>query len=444
MSMLPVIAIVGRSNVGKSTLFNRLTKTRAALVADEPGVTRDRQYRSAKLGDTTCLFVDTGGWMDHDEPVIGTLLCDQVAHAIEESDYVVCVVDGRQGLQSTDYTIVEALRKTGKPMLIVVNKIDHSEQEVNTHEFYALGCSVVHSVSAQQGRGVHALEAILEDYCTQHLSICAEEEVPEGIKVAVIGKPNVGKSTLINRLIGETRLVVDNRPGTTRDSIYIPLRYQEQDYVLIDTAGIRRRAKIHELVEKLSISRSMQSMRAADILIFIVDATDNLSDQDLRLLGLILEMGTPFIMAFNKWDAVSMEARQTVREFIDRRLTFVKFAPHYFIAAARGKGLKPLFSAIRAVYDSTRQNLSTAALTQVLTKATAEHEPPMIRGRRIHLRYAHLGGRYPMTILIHGKQTQSLPLPYIRYLIGRFRATFDLVGVPIHIKLKTDANPYVS
>jgi GTP-binding protein len=439
---VPVIAIVGRPNVGKSTLFNRLTQSRSALVADEPGVTRDRQYSEIHIEGRRFLLIDTGGFMEESEDPLAPLLVAQVLQAIKEADYLLFVVDGRVGLQSDDYAIANQLRRSNKPVTVIVNKIENETGEIAASEFYQLGWPTVQAISAQHGRGIKALGATLSQYFSEQPEPDTLPAETPGIKIAVMGRPNVGKSTLVNRLLGEDRVIVYDSPGTTRDSIYIPFQRKGKDYILIDTAGIRRRARVQDFVEKISIVKSIQAAHQADVVIFLIDAKSNVNEQDMRLLQLILEVGTPLILAINKWDIANKEEREFLNQTIDRRLEFVDFAPRYFISAARGTGIQSLYKAVHMLYEAVHQDISTGQLTRVLEKAVADHEPPLVKGRRIRLRYAHLTNRHPLTILVHGKQTKSLPDSYVRYLSHCFRKAFCLSGIPIHIKLKTDLNPY--
>ncbi|WP_267256831.1 ribosome biogenesis GTPase Der [Coxiella endosymbiont of Ornithodoros maritimus] len=437
--MLPVIAIVGRPNVGKSTLFNYLTKSRAALVTDVLGVTRDRQYGETTIDSQRLLVVDTGGLVDTENKEVAPLAETQAEQAIDESDYILFLVDAKAGLVPADEIIAERLRKKGKKIFLAVNKADRARAAIVQSDFYKLGFGEPHVIAATNGRGVkYLMTQVLKNLPEKKEVI--EKEV--GIKTAMIGRPNVGKSTLINRLLGEERVIVYDQPGTTRDSIYIPFARGNENYTLIDTAGIRRRSKIQDYVEKFSMIKSLEAMHTADVVIFVLDARQGVTEQDLRLLNRIVEAGVSLIIAVNKWDGLKIEERDNVRNAIDRRMPFVDFARRYFISALYGTGVGKLFRAIRESYQSIQQELTTAQLTMVLEKAVAEHEPPLVKGRRIRLRYAHLGGRHPLTIVVHGKQTKSLPQSYSRYLSNYFRKTLNFIGVPIHVKLKTDLNPY--
>ena len=442
--MLPVIPLVGRPNVGKSTLFNYLTRSRAALVADVSGVTRDRQYREATIGSQRVLVVDTGGIGNLEEPAIAALAEIQLNQVIEESDSILFLVDAKIGLTPADEIVTEQLRKKNKRIFLVVNKVDGTRTETARGEFYRLGFNELHMISAKTGRGIKQLltRIISELKLEKEVAIKAIPEKEPGIKVTVIGRPNVGKSTLINRFLGEERVIVYDQPGTTRDSIYIPFVRGNQNYTLIDTAGIRRRVRIQNQVEKFSIIKSIQAMHIADVIIFVLNARESIRKQDLRLLNLTIEVGVPLLIVVNKWDSLKNKERDQVKQDIDRRMPFINFAPLYFISALEGRGLGKLFRAIETSYQSNQQELTTSQLTKTLEKAVSEHEPPLVSGRRIRLQYAHLGSRHPLTIVIHGKQTQSLSRSYSRYLANYFRKTFNFFGVPVHIKFKTDPNPY--
>ena len=440
--MLPVIAIVGRPNVGKSTLFNYLTKSRAALVIDVPGVTRDLQYGEAIIDSQEVLLVDTGGLVNAENTGIATLIKRKVDRAIDESNCVLFLVDFKTGLVLTDEIVAEQLRKKNKKVILVVNKADRNEIFSVREEFYQLGYGEPQVISAKSGRGVKQLMTQVLNYLPQKAEVVEKEP---RIKIAVIGRPNVGKSTLVNRLLGEERVIVYDQPGTTRDSIYISFHHDKENYTLIDTAGIRRRARILDSIEKFSIIKSMQSIREADVVIFVLNAEESVSEQDLRLLNLIIEEASvPLVIVMNKWDGLSADERKKVKYDIDRRMSFVNFAHRYFISALQGTGVNKLYRAVQESYYSTQQEFTTAQLTKTLEKAMLEHQPPLVKGRRIRLRYAHLGSRHPLTIVIHGKQTQLLPRSYSRYLSNYFRKTFNFIGVPVHIKLKTDQNPYKS
>lgn len=438
--MRPVLALVGRPNVGKSTLFNRLTRSRDALVANLPGLTRDRQYGEGRIADRPFIVIDTGGLAGEEEG-IDFEMASQSLLAIEEADCVLLLVDGRAGLTPGDTAIVEHLRKNEKDVVLVVNKVDGIDEDVAKGDFYGLGISRVFPVTASQGRGVRKL---IDDV----LATFPEEEeltpaTQNGIKIAVSGRPNVGKSTLINRMLGEERVVVYDMPGTTRDSVYIPFERHGEHYTLIDTAGIRRRGKTTETVEKFSVVKALQAIEDANVVILIVDARTGIVEQDLHLLGYVLDAGRALVIAINKWDGMDFEEKDKVKSDIKRRFAFVDFAKIHFISARHGTGVGDLYESIHAAYAAAQKTLTTSILTQVLQAAVEEHAPPMIDGRRIKLRYAHAGGHNPPIIVIHGKQTDKVPDSYSRYLEKTFRKILKLEGTPVRIQYRSDDNPYV-
>jgi GTP-binding protein len=441
--MLPVIALVGRPNVGKSTLFNRITRTRDALVADFPGLTRDRKYGDGAVGGRPFIVIDTGG-LTGDGGDLEGLMARQAWQAVSEADLVLFMVDARDGLTALDETLAAALRRTGKPSLLVVNKTDGLDAPAVTAEFHTLGLGEPVPIAASHGRGVGALmERALE--CLPAVAEAEEvatEEADGSIRVAVVGRPNAGKSTLINRLLGEERVLVFDMPGTTRDSIFIPLTRDGTDYTLIDTAGVRRRAKVQEVVEKFSVIKTLQAIDAAHVVILVLDAQRQISEQDASLAGYITEKGRALIVAVNKWDGLDAHARDRIRDQLDRRLPFLEFATTTFISAKHGTGVGELFPQILAAHAAAMRELSTPELTRILERAVQEHQPPLVRGRRIKLRYAHQGGRNPPVIVIHGNQTAAVPAAYRRYLVNTFRAALQLTGTPVRIEFKTGANPY--
>lgn len=439
--MIPVIALVGRPNVGKSTLFNRLTNSRDALVADIPGLTRDRQYGDGRHGERRFIVIDTGGIAGGEEG-IDEMMAGQSLLAIEEADLVMLLVDARAGLTSGDRFIVEHLRRQQKPVLLVVNKVDGLDQDQAMADFYALGLSEVHPIAASQGRGVSRLmDEALAAFPTPELPD-EEQQQEQGIKIAVAGRPNVGKSTLVNRMLGEERVVVFDEAGTTRDSIYIPFERHGKKYTLIDTAGIRKRGKTLELVEKFSVVKSLQAIQDAHVVILLIDARTGIVEQDLHLLGYVLETGRALVIALNKWDGMDEFAKDKIKQDIQRRLVFVDFAKIHFISAKFGTGVGHLYESVEKAHDSAFRKLSTAKLNQVLERIQSGHAPPLANGRRIKLRYAHAGGQNPPIIVIHGKQTDALPDSYVRYLEKNFRKLLRLEGTPIRIELRTDDNPY--
>jgi GTPase len=438
--MIPVLALVGRPNVGKSTLFNRLTRSRDALVADFAGLTRDRQYGEASHEDRPFIVIDTGG-INGSEEGIDAPMADQALLAIEEADLTLLLVDGRSGLNPGDQHIVEFLRKKERPFILAVNKIDGIDQDVAMSDFYQLGVENIYPIAATQGRGVSVmLDRLLADFPAQEIDDQSEEE--SGIKIAVAGRPNVGKSTLVNRLLGEERVVVFDRPGTTRDSVYIPYERRGQKYTLIDTAGIRRRGKTTEVIEKFSVVKSLQAIQDANVVVLMADARESIVDQDLHLLGYVLETGRALVIALNKWDGMNEYDKDNVKKDIRRRFVFVDFAKIHFISALHGTGVGNLYKSIDAAYASATRQLLTPRLNEILERIVSEHAPPMHNNRRIKLRYAHAGGRNPPLIVIHGKQTDKLPDSYVKYLEKNFRKYLKLEGTPIRIELRSDVNPY--
>ncbi|RTZ75267.1 MAG: ribosome biogenesis GTPase Der [Gammaproteobacteria bacterium] len=438
--MLPVIALVGRPNVGKSTLFNRLTRSRDALVADQPGLTRDRQYGIGRIGDRPYVVVDTGG-ISGDAEGVEMLMDRQVRLAIEEADHILYLVDGREGLAGADEQIAEELRRTGKPVTVVVNKSESLDRDIAAAEFHALGLGDPVPISAAHGRGVKPLmNRVLETLPPAEET--AEEEQERGVQIAVVGRPNVGKSTLINRLLGEERLVAYDKPGTTRDSIQVPFEHRGRRYTLIDTAGVRRRARVSEAIEKFSIIKTLQAMEQANVVLLVLDAHEGITEQDASLAGHVLDSGRALVVVINKWDGLEKDERERVKSELERKLPFLSFAEMKFVSALHGTGVGHLMEAVDAAYAAATRDLKTAELTRVLEEAVMEHQPPLVRGRRIKLRYAHQGGRNPPLIVIHGNQTESVPAAYQRYLANRFRQAFHLWGTPVRIEFRTTANPY--
>ncbi len=438
--MLAVFALVGRPNVGKSTLFNVLTRTRDALVADVPGLTRDRKYGYARVGPQPAVLIDTGGVIEGPDG-IEQQMAEQTRRAIEESDRVLLIVDGRAGLTPPDLHVATLLRRSGKPVLLVVNKTEGLDSSTAEADFHGLGFGAPISVSAAHAAGLEALMARALD----GLALSSEAEVgpdADAIRVAVVGRPNVGKSTLINRLLGEDRLVTFAQPGTTRDSIYVPFERDGQAYVLIDTAGVRRRARVHDAIEKFSIVKALQAIDEAHVVVGVLDAHDTVAEQDASLLGLVAEQGRGLVIAVNKWDGIPRDQREAIRTGLDLRLAFLTFAPIHFISARHGTGVGELVDAVRAAYRAAICELPTPELTRALEQAVTMHQPPLVRGRRIKLRYAHQGGRNPPIVVIHGNQTQHVPDAYRRYLENHFRRVFRLAGTPMRIEFRTEENPF--
>ncbi|MDX1251268.1 MAG: ribosome biogenesis GTPase Der [Gammaproteobacteria bacterium] len=435
--MNPVIVLVGRPNVGKSTLFNRLTHSRAALVADQPGLTRDRIYGAGKVGDRPYIVVDTGG-LSGERGEMDGLMASQAQLAMEESDVILFLVDGRSGMSAADEMIAGRLRQLGKPVYLVLNKSEGLHAAIAGAEFQALGLGQPWAVSAAHGDGVTRLmDAVLAT-----LPAVKEEEAEPGIKVAVVGRPNVGKSTLVNRILGEERVLAFDQPGTTRDSIYVPYEHAGRRYTLIDTAGVRRRHKVFEAIEKFSVVKTLQAIEDAHVIVLVLDARDGVTDQDASLAGFILESGRALVMAINKWDGLDADQRAHVKREIERKLSFLNFAVRHFISALRGTGVDTLLPAVDRAYQCASQKLSTPQLTRLLADLTVQHAPPLVRGRRIKLRYAHQGGQNPPLIVIHGNQVESVPASYRRYLTNAFRATLKLEGTPLRIEFKGSENPY--
>jgi len=436
-ALLPVVAIVGRPNVGKSTLFNCLTRSRDALVADEPGLTRDRQYAIAAGG--TCVVIDTGGLSD-DADSMSRAISEQALRAIEDADAVVFMVDAREGLTAADEAIASRLRETGKALTLAVNKCEGQDEQVAVAEFHALGLGRPRPISAAHNRGVQRLvEATLAQCAFPAEAVPLESQ---GVSVAVVGRPNVGKSTLINRLLGEDRLVAHDTPGTTRDSVRVPFERAGRPYTLIDTAGIRRRGRVSEKIEKFSVVKALQAIAAADVVIVLVDASEGVTDQDAGLLGMVLDAGRALTIAVNKWDRLDAEAKDLVRTNVARKLAFLDYVSVHYTSALRGTGLRRLLASVDKAWRSASRKFSTPELNGVLARAIERNPPPVVRGRRIKLRYAHQGGSNPPLIVIHGNQTDQVPRHYRRYLARAFRESFRIHGTPIQVEFKSGENPY--
>jgi GTP-binding protein len=443
MSALPVLALVGRPNVGKSTLFNRLTGTRAALVLDLPGLTRDRQYGTGAFENKRFVVIDTGGLFPESEDPIAKLAEGQARLAIDEADRVLFLVDARAGLTPKDQAIAAGLRKTGKPVTLLANKAENLNQAALA-EFFKLGWGEVAAISAEHGAGVpELLHALLKDFPqTAPEPPETEEGKVEAIRVAVIGRPNVGKSTLINRLLGEERLLAADLPGTTRDAIEVPFQYDGEDYVLIDTAGVRRKSRVSAHIEKLSIVKTLQAIEMAHVVIAIADAQADIGEHDARLMGLVAHHGRAMLVAVNKWDGLDSSRRDWIKSEVDLKLPFLDHVPLHFISARHGSGLGELMRDVQAVNRAVQRELPTPELNRVLQQAIERHQPPAVVGRRIKLRYAHQGGRNPTVIVVHGNQTERLPAVYKRFLTNEFRRAFNLRGVPLQLQFKTGDNPF--
>ena len=440
--MLPVIALIGRPNVGKSTLFNRLTRSRDALVADYPGLTRDRKYGFGKLGSIPYLVIDTGG-VAGGESGIDERMVEQTQRALEEADAAIVMVDGREGLTAADEHVADLARRHARRVWLAVNKAEGLDTAIAGSEFHGLGLGEPHAVSAAHGDRISALmDAVLEEFEEGEAGSGEEDDADDALRIAVIGRPNVGKSTLVNRLLGEERLVVYDQPGTTRDSVAVPFQRNDRNYVLIDTAGIRRKAKVHEAIEKFSIVKALQAIEQAQVVVAVLDAHEGITEQDVSLLGLVLERGRALVVVTNKWDGLSASERKHVRDELDRRLPFLDFAERITISALHGTAVGDLLPAIERAYKAAMRDLSTTELTRELESAVTAHPPPIVRGRRIRLRYAHQGGRNPPVIVIHGNQTEHVPEAYRRYLVNRFRKVFKLRGTPVRLSFRTSDNPY--
>lgn len=437
--MLPVIALVGRPNVGKSTLFNRLTRSRDALVADLPGLTRDRQYGIGRMGEFPYVVVDTGG-LSGEEEGVDPLMELQVWQAIDEADHVLFLVDAREGRNSGDEAIADRLRRTGKPVTLVVNKSEGYDEVVAVSDFYGLSGEPV-AIAAAHGRGIRPLiDSVLETLPPPEIPEVEDEK--QGIKVAVVGRPNVGKSTLINRLIGEDRVVAFDMPGTTRDSIEVPFEQNGQRYTLIDTAGVRKRGRVKEAIEKFSIVKTLQAIEQANVCMLLLDAQEGITEQDAHLAGHLLQSGRALVIVVNKWDGLSPDERDKVKEDLERKLQFLDFASWHYVSALHGSGVGLLLKHVQHAYANAIRDFKTSRLTEILEDCLTEHQPPLARGRRIKLRYAHQGGKNPPRIIIHGNQTDAVPASYKRFLIGRFRKTLQLQGTPLIVEFRTGDNPY--
>jgi len=443
--MLPVIALIGRPNVGKSTLFNRLTRSRDALVADYPGLTRDRQYGYGRLGPVPYLAIDTGG-VAGGEVGINELMVDQTVVALQEADVAIVLVDGRSGITAADEHVAELARKHAKTTWLAVNKAEGLDADIAAVEFHGLGLGEPQAISAAHGDWINALmDDVLAPFAeadADEVDETAESDEDRALRIAVIGRPNVGKSTLINRLIGEDRLVVYDQPGTTRDSVAVPFERDGRNYLLIDTAGVRRKSKVHEVVEKFSIIKALQAMERAQVVIAVLDAQEGVTEQDVSLMGLAVERGRALVVVTNKWDGLSADQRRRIKDELERRLPFLDFAERMTISALHGTAVGNLLPAAERAYQAATRDMSTTALNRELENAVTAHAPPLVRGRRIRLRYAHQGGRNPPVIVIHGNQTEKLPEAYRRYLINRFRKAFRLQGTPVRLSFKTSDNPF--
>ncbi len=438
--MLPIVALVGRPNVGKSTLFNVLTGTRDAIVSDVPGVTRDRQYGFGRTGPVPYVVIDTGGLIERPAGVEAQMRA-QTERAVAEADRLILITDARSGLTPQDQLIARELRRSGKPITLAVNKTEGLDADVVAAEFHALGVGEPRAIAASHGQGVREL--------AEHaLAGLVAEEVPAesagAIRIAIIGRPNVGKSTLVNRLIGTERVIASEEPGTTRDRILVPFRRDERDFLLIDTAGLRRRARIEDAVERVSVAKTLQAIDEAHVVILVLDARDTIAEQDASVLGVALERGRAVLVAVNKWDGIAAEQREDIRRGLALRLDFAPFVPLHLISARHGTGVGELMGAAVRAFEGAMREMPTPALTRTLEQALAAQPPPVVRGRRIKLKFAHQGGKNPPRIIVHGNQTAALPESYGRYLGNVFRQAYDLFATPVVLEFRGEANPYAT
>lgn len=441
--MKPVLALVGRPNVGKSTLFNRLTKGRDAIVADYAGLTRDRHYGNAKQGGFEFIVIDTGGFEPTAESGIYKEMAKQTRQAVAEADAVIFVVDVRAGLSAQDHDIAKYLRTANKRVVLAVNKAEGMQESPLIAEFYELGIGPPHVISSAHGQGIRSLvEAALEGHGPPADDGLAEEGEDRPIRLAVAGRPNVGKSTLINAWLGEERLVAFDLPGTTRDAIHVPFEHEGQAFELIDTAGLRRKGRVFEAIEKFSVVKTLQAIADANVVLLLLDATQGVSDQDAHIAGYILEAGRAVVIAINKWDAVDRYQREMLMRSIEQRLAFLKFAPVLHISALKRQGLGPVWKAIAKSWESATRKLSTPVLTRVLHQAVEFQQPKRSGMFRPKLRYAHQGGQNPPVIVVHGNSLDHVTDAYRRYLEGRFREHFKLVGTPLRIEMRSSHNPF--
>ncbi|VUZ25827.1 GTPase Der [uncultured Comamonas sp.] len=443
--MKPVIALVGRPNVGKSTLFNRLTKSRDAIVSDFAGLTRDRHYGQGRQGKLEYIVIDTGGFEPDASQGIFREMAKQTRQAVTEADVVVFVVDARDGLSAQDHEIANYLRRLSKPCLLVANKAEGMQAGAQLTEFYELGLGEVYPVSAAHGQGVRGLVEL----ALAPLQLPEEEDLPEledgelrPIKLALAGRPNAGKSTLINTWLGEERLVAFDLPGTTRDAISVPFERNGQKFELIDTAGLRRKGKVFQAIEKFSVVKTLQAIESANVVLLLIDATEGVTDQDAHIAGYILDSGRAVVLAVNKWDALDEYQRELVQRSIETRLGFLKFANLHFISAIKRQGLGPLWSSIAQAHKAATCKMPTPVLTRVLQESLQFQTPKKVGAYRPKMRYAHQGGMNPPVIVIHGNSLNLVTDAYKRFLEGRFRKEFNLVGTPLRIELKTADNPY--
>ena len=441
VSPRPTIGIVGRPNVGKSTLFNRLTRSRSALVADVPGLTRDPKVGIGRLGSAGYIVVDTGGIDETAEDALSAQVARQALAVARECDAVILVVDGRSGLNVSDELLAAELRRAGVRAVLAVNKCEGLDANLVTGEFQRLGLADVRAISAAHGEGVvDLIEALTDGW--RPASDYGGDPADARTRLAVVGRPNVGKSTLVNRILGEERMITADLPGTTRDSVDTDFSRHGRDYCIVDTAGLRRKSRTHGVAEKFSAVQTLQALDRANVVLLVLDARDGVTEQDLTLLGMILDSGRALVVVINKWDGLDADQRARVKSELDRRLRFARFAEVRFISALHGSGVGDLFGAIDTAAAAASRSHKTHDLTSLLGEAVAAHQPPLVHGRRIKLRYAHMGGANPPTIVIHGNQVESLPGSYKRYLENYFREALELVGTPVQLEFRQGDNPY--
>lgn len=439
--MLPTIALVGRPNVGKSTLFNRMTKSRDALVADFPGLTRDRHYGRGVGASRPYLVIDTGGFEPTADTGILKEMAQQTLLAIDEADLVMFLVDARTGITPQEYTIADTLRKSQRPVLLVVNKTEGMQTAVVSADFYALGIGDPLSISSAHGQGVKDLIDLALSHFPEPEADAIEKE-DDHPKIAIVGRPNVGKSTLVNALLGEDRMIAFDQAGTTRDSIYAELVRDNQHYTLIDTAGVRKKGRVFEAIEKFSVIKTMQAIEDANVAVLVVDAQDGITEQDAHIASYILDAGRALVVAINKWDGLKQDERDWIKQEVDRKLAFLDFAKFHHISALRKKGLPELFKSIDVAFKAAFAKLPTPQLSTILSEAVSQHQPPVIKGIRPKLRYAHQGGVNPPIVIIHGNHLKEIKQSYKRFLESLFRNKFELVGTPLRVQFKQGDNPY--
>lgn len=440
--MKPIISIVGRPNVGKSTLFNFLTGSRNALVVDQPGVTHDRQYGFGSYQDRHFILIDTGGLApgDQNSSDITGLVHQQSLYAIEESDILIWLLNGRDGPTIEDEYLAKMLRPLCNKILLAVNKTEGLDVNIVLSDFYQFGFTGPYAISAKRGSGINQLMSIAIGKVP--VTVSGDNQSQHSARVAIIGRPNVGKSTLINRIIGEKRMIISDQPGTTRDSITIPFEYEGSTYALIDTAGIRKRSKVLNTVEKFSVMKSLRAIDEAQIIILVLEAQQAITEQDATLLGLIVNSAKAVVIAVNKWDGLESSERASIKMQLDRKMGFIDYACIHFISALHGSGISSLLRSIKKISKSMTTEMTTSQVTSILQQAVVSHAPPVVRGRRIKLRYAHVGGHDPIRIIVHGNQTDQVPQSYRRYLANQMRKQLRLIGMPVLIDFKKSSNPY--